>query len=574
MRLVDALVLSREGANLIAPPFRVFLATGFTPIHLQTFVSAHLHLRLPERQISISTGLFGDVSENIARIGTSPVEGAAVVLEWADLDPRLGIRRLGGWGPSEVEDIVVQCRRRAATLGEALKRASHLVPVVICMATLPLPPVFLCRGVQADRLELRLRAEISAFAATMAESPLIKVVNAQFIDRHSRAERFDVKGECDLGFPYTVGHAAAVAEALALLIHDQPLLKGLITDLDNTLWRGILGEVGVDGVTWSLDGHSQLHGVYQQVLRSLAQSGVLVAAASKNDATLVDAVFTREDLHIRKEDIFPFEVHWDRKSASVTRILNRWNIAADSVMFIDDSPLELAEVKSVHPAIHCILFPADSAPEIYNMLGDLRDRFGKDAVSEEDAIRAASIRGSPLFEEGSGQAAPDEFLSGLQAEVSLAFVTDALDPRVLELVNKTNQFNLNGKRYSHAEWVAGTSSPDSFVLVASYKDKFGPLGKIGVMAGERQGSELRIHTWVMSCRAFSRRIEHQCLEQLFTAFPISAIRFGFARTDRNHVLEHFLESLLGEPPTSDALLSREVFRAKVPQLFHRVALRS
>jgi FkbH-like protein len=169
--------------------------------------------------------------------------------------------------------------------------------------------------------------------------------------------------------------------------------------LDDTLWAGILGEVGVEALAWSLDQHAHLHGLYQQFLASLASAGVLVGVASKNDPALVEKAFARKDLLLSREDIFPFEVHWNRKSGSVQRILETWNIGSDAVVFIDDSPMEVAEVKAAFPDMECVVFPKNDYPAFWKMVGGLRDLFGKRAVSAEDELRLRSIRDAGVLRE-------------------------------------------------------------------------------------------------------------------------------------------------------------------------------
>ena len=144
------------------------------------------------------------------------------------------------------------------------------------------------------------------------------------------------------------------------------------------------------------------------------------------------------------------------------------------------------------------------------------------------------------------------------------------DARAFELVNKTNQFNLNGKRYTESEWRSFFNDPEAFILEVSYKDKFGPLGKIAVIMGRNRGRRLVVNTWVMSCRAFSRRIEHQCLNYLFATFGADEVGFDYQSTARNGPLQGFLEELLAIPPAVPVLLSRKQFEARVPALFHRV----
>src|SRR5206468_7324195 len=148
---------------------------------------------------------------------------------------------------------------------------------------------------------------------------------------------------------------------------------------------------------------------------------------------------------------------------------------------------------------------------------------------------------------------------------------DANDPRPLELINKTNQFNLNGKRFTEAMWTDYLKQNDTFVLTSSYKDKFGALGKIAVLTGriERE-QEVLVDTWVLSCRAFGRRIEHHCLQILFQKFGARRIRFAYEPTDRNKPITRCLTELLDTTPIPGTVLSAPVFQGRCPKLFHHV----
>jgi FkbH-like protein len=154
--------------------------------------------------------------------------------------------------------------------------------------------------------------------------------------------------------------------------------------------------------------------------------------------------------------------------------------------------------------------------------------------------------------------------------MTVSFDVDPPDPRALELVNKTNQFNLNGRRWSEGEWRAHLQEPDIFLLIVAYQDRYGPLGKIAVLAGQRRECGLCLDTWVMSCRAFARRIEHRCLQLLFGLTHAGEIEFAFEETPRNGPLRDFLESLLGGSPAFGCRLSRAAFEAKCPPLHQEV----
>jgi FkbH-like protein len=571
VKLSEALKLSRSPSEEATPELEVLLACGFTPLHLVTFLSAALRVLRPKTRVAIRTGLFGDVVGSLGRADLS-LASAVVVIEWSDLDPRLAIRTLGGWKPAALSDIVDSATEAAARLDEALTKLSRRMPVVLCMPTLPLPPLFTTRPAQASSFELKLRRTVVSLAASLSECPGLTIANAQLLNEISpHSQRYDVKSDVVTGFPYTLPHASAMGELLAGLVHSRQPKKGLITDLDDTLWDGIAGEDGVDGISWSLDrGH--MHGLYQQFVASLAGAGVLVGVASKNDPAVVKRAFDRSDLLLSRTDIFPFETQWYRKSESVARILKTWNVGADSVVFVDDSPMEAAEVKAAFPQMECIVFPKNDYPAIWNLLKYLRDVFGKPFLTEEDSLRLHSLRAAGAWQgtvEANGRSA-DDFLKASEACVVFEPVQQGGDARTFELLNKTNQFNLNGKRFSEAEWRSIVRDPAAVLLSVSYKDKYGPLGRIAAVLGRTLGRKLQVTAWVLSCRAFSRRIEHQCLKYLFETLGVDEIEFDYQATLRNGPLQEFFTELLGKPPVSPITLSRQQFAARVPELFHRV----
>jgi FkbH-like protein len=572
MKYAEALKISQSRPAAATQPFTVALACGCADYHLAVFLNAHLRARFPQRDVRVSSGLYGDVVGNIQRLGQTKIDAAAVVLEWADLDPRLGLRHVGSWSPSALPDILASAESQAARLVAAIVQSPRRVPVAVSLPCLSLPPVAYTPGWRMSELEVRLHSVSAGMAAQLITTAHVRLLNPQRLDAVSpSADRRDVKSELLSGSPYRLAHASALTEQLATLLQSPTPKKGLITDLDNTLWRGLLGEEDVEGVSWDLDRRSHAHALYQQLLQSLADAGVLVAVASKNDAARVEKALRRDDLHVRHESLFPIEAHWEPKSLSVGRILRAWNVAADSVVFVDDSRMEIEEVKAAFPTLETFLFPTGQDQDIYDLLVRLRDLFGKPSVRAEDRLRLQSLRVAGAFGEAAGQrASSDDFLRGAEAEITLDVDREPPDPRALELVNKTNQFNLNGRRFTESEWAEHLNRADSFYWLISYRDKFGPLGKIAVLAGRCQGSRAIVDTWVLSCRAFSRRIEHQCLEILFREIPVEELVLDFTATARNGPLQEFLAGLLDKPLAGPVRLTRQQFATNCPPLYHHV----
>jgi FkbH-like protein len=573
VKLIEALKLAHSPLPDGARETNIYLACGFTPLHLKTFLAAKMRMKLSENRVSVTTGLFGDLCGNIERINSTGIDFLVVVVEWTDLDSRLGSRTLGGWRPSQMTDILESAARTAERLKSGVISASRTLPTIVSMPTLPIPPMFSSSPSQANSTETELHLIAASLAASFSQQSGIRVVNGQTLDELSPAkERYDFKADLSTGFPFTLPHTSALSESLSVLIQNRPPKKGLITDLDDTLWSGIVGEVGVDRISWHLDSHTQMHGLYQQFLASLAGAGVLIGVASKNDPEVVEQAFARKDLSLSKSEIFPFEVHWCPKSESVERILKTWNIAADSVVFIDDSPMENAEVKTAFPEMECVTFPKNDYEKFWKLLKHLREAFGKSTLTADDAIRLTSIRDASALREASqsGKISHDDFLKTAEASVVFESARPDGDARSFELLNKTNQFNLNGKRISESDWRNILNDPSAFVLSVSYKDKFGSLGKIAVLLGRTSDRVAHVTGWVMSCRAFSRRIEHQSLKYLFDSLEADEITFDYQLTPRNGPLQEFLTETLGETPREIVRISKEQFVSKLPPLFHKL----
>lgn len=571
MNLIEALEMVKKPAGEDSTSLRTFLACGFTPLHLQTFLAAHLRNLRSTYRADVTAGVFGDLAGNLERLDCERYDAVAVAIEWSDLDPRLGVRTLGGWQLERLRDILECSARSCERLAHALRRIS--LPTTVSLPTLPLPPLFYSGTMRSSAEELILKRQVASFAEAISREPRIAVICQQELDERSPlAGRFDLRTEIMQGFPYKTAHASVIGELMAeLLVRSQPK-KGLITDLDDTLWAGILGEQGVDGVQWHLDEHAQLHGLYQQLLASLASAGTLIGVASKNDPELAAAAFERSDLLLPKGSVYPIEASWNRKSESVQRILKKWNILPDAVVFVDDSPMELAEVQSAFPEMECVSFPKGDYVSFWAMLRRLRDRFGKPFVTEEDSLRLQSIRNSAGLEGSveAEQVSMSDFLRAADGQLTFVHGVPAEDTRAFELVNKTNQFNLNGIRYDEGVWSKLIRDPGVRVITVSYKDKFGKLGRIAVILGRLEGKTMVLESWVMSCRAFSRRIEFHCLEYLYERFGVEEVEFQVVKTDRNGPLVEFLHGLTETTLEQPLSLSRTAFFSRAPTRPHHI----
>lgn len=343
-------------------------------------------------------------------------------------------------------------------------------------------------------------------------------------------------------------------------------MKGIIVDLDNTLWGGIVGEISPEGV--------DIGGFYEQfqiLLSKLASEGYLLGIASKNSLNTVKEVFLKRPLKVKLDDFFPIKVNYEEKSKSIREILSEWNILAKDVVFVDDRQFELEEVKRNHPDIKTVLVPEQSA-DYSRFFESIRTLFPKKSISKEDKLRLESIRSGVKFAIEEKAADPEEFHKSLNSEV---IVYKGFTERAFELVNKTNQFTINGLRITEEDEEKIKNDERSVCYTFEYTDRFGPLGVVGVMMGfVEDRKEIYITHMSVSCRAFSRRLEYMMVDFLF--------RIGFERvhllvleTASNEAARQFASNLFGKSSFSGfETLKRNSFEKRKPKLYQRVICHS
>ena len=194
----------------------MLLACGFTPLHLKTLVQAHLQQALPGRGVAISSGLFGSLAETIDGAVDRKPHGVVVVIEWADLDPRLGYREAQAWGHKVSASIVDTCRDALDRLARSLEALPSTIKVAVSTPTLSLAPAFSVPGWGAGIHELALEELAASFAARVGRIPHCSVLNARWLGEQSpQGARHDAEADLRFGFPYTVPHASALAEGLS-----------------------------------------------------------------------------------------------------------------------------------------------------------------------------------------------------------------------------------------------------------------------------------------------------------------------------------------------------------------------
>jgi FkbH-like protein len=283
--------------------------------------------------------------------------------------------------------------------------------------------------------------------------------------------------------------------------------KCVVLDLDNTLWGGILGEVGAQGIDLGPEYPGSAFVAFQRALLDLSRRGVLLAVASKNNDEDVQEVFkTNPHMVLRPEHFAHTEIHWGAKNQSLEAIARKLNIGLEHIVFVDDSPVECELVRSAYSMVTVIQLPKQ--PERYVRALLEEGLFDGLAYSEEDAKRLELYRQRAQAQEILAQSGSlDEFLRSLATEVIIAPVDEDSLARTAQLTQKTNQFNTTTRRYTEAALSQRATDPGWLALTVRVRDRFGDNGIVGVMLGRQDAEVLDLDTFLLSCRVIGRKVE-------------------------------------------------------------------
>lgn len=334
--------------------------------------------------------------------------------------------------------------------------------------------------------------------------------------------------------------------------------KVLITDLDNTLWGGVIGEDGVKGIELGPDSpKGEAYSRLQIYMRELRSRGVLLAVCSKNNPDDARLPF-REHPHmqLRLEDFAAFEANWDDKVTNIRTIAKKLSLGLDSLVFLDDAPIERAWVHSQLPEVAVV----DLGGSPFNFVRDLDRRryFCSLGISKEDLMRSQlyQVEAERDSLRTSSQSV-EEFLEKLQMRATCKPISDANLARVTQLVNKTNQFNLTSKRYTGEQIRKIGEGEGNWARAFQLSDQLGEYGVIGVMIcvhGEDPRTWI-IDTWLISCRALGRQMEHFIFDRMVEAARGVGLDkiVGIYRPSNKNGQVADLYSRLGFEKTSDHL---------------------
>lgn len=321
--------------------------------------------------------------------------------------------------------------------------------------------------------------------------------------------------------------------------------KVIALDLDNTLWSGIVGDDGVDGIEMGPDTPmGEKHRELQAYLRNLRTTGVVLAVDSKNEESVALDGLSHADCLLPPEMFAGIKANWMPKSANLEELALDLNVGTDSFVFVDDNPAEREIVRQQLDAVTCV--PFDDIGQVPALL-DFGGYFESVAYTDDDAKRADMYRQNAQrksLERAAG--GYGEYLESLQMKCRNVGFDERYIARIAQLTNKTNQFNLTTERMTEDDIRALAADGEHVCIALTLSDRFGDNGLVSVLIGSVDGSTLVIDLWLMSCRVFKRELEHvayNCLIEEAASRGVTRIVGHYYPTKRNVIVRDFYKSI-------------------------------
>ena len=507
-------------------PFRFAIAATFTAEPLRRVIA--FWARPLNAQFDIRFAPYNQITQAILDPGSelsSNTHGVNVILS-----------RLEDLGQFEQgPDSLARLEENTGELVRQVRAAvpSLAAPLIFCWC--PSSPAFL-ETPERQAFKKRMTAFISA---ALDDTPGVQFLHYEQVDRLYPVESpHDPDGERLGKIPYTDLYYCALGTALVRSAHAlfMPPFKVAALDCDNTLWSGICGEDGCEGVF--LD---EPRRALQEFMVEQREAGMLLTMASKNnEQDVLETFAAHPEMPLQLRHFAAWRLNWQSKAENLVSLADELKLGLDSFIFIDDNPKECAELSGALPEVLTLALPADieRTPEFLRHVW----AFDHPLVTEEDRNRSVYYEQQQEFGAEVRRAASlEEFMATLDLRVAIQPLTAPKVPRAAQLTQRTNQFNLTTIRRSEPEM---RSLKDVFTVDVS--DRFGDYGVVGVIVCEEQPDTLSVDTFLLSCRVLGRGVEHRVaafLGQTAAARGLSNVVFRYERTARNSPARDFLEGV-------------------------------
>lgn len=321
--------------------------------------------------------------------------------------------------------------------------------------------------------------------------------------------------------------------------------KVIATDLDNTLWGGVIGDEGVENIVLGRDtAVGEAYSDVQQYLLTMKERGILLAVASKNEQGAAEAGFMHPDSILKKTDFSSFYADWNHKPDNLRTMAQELSLGLESFLFFDDNPAERVWVREALPEVAVPEIGQDVTQYIRHL-----DRCGwlePGRLSNEDLVRGDYYQQNQLREQLKNTRTYEDYLRSLHMQAEIAPFSELYLERITQLINKTNQFNLMTQRHTYSEIEERARSEQYICLYGRLKDRFGDNGIVTALMGKIEEQCCMVELWVMSCRVLKRELEKAMLDQLVNECKkrgILYLRGCYRQTAKNALVANLYESL-------------------------------
>ncbi|MBD2022182.1 HAD-IIIC family phosphatase [Leptolyngbya sp. FACHB-36] len=443
-------------------------------------------------------------------------------------------------GSGETLNEVEAVERNVHDFITALKAAvfSSSTPHLVCLC--PDSP-----GLRADAnwvrccqdLEERLVAELAGISD-------LYLIRSQDFQQYPVEVYYDAQRDALGHIPFTSEFFTALATLLARRIYTikRAPHKVIVLDCDNTIWKGVVGEDGVNGIQIPPAWRS-----LQDFMAAQQEAGMILCLCSKNtEADVLEVFEQRTDMRLKLEHIVSWRINWVPKSENIRSLAEELNLGLDSFIFIDDNPVECAEVQANCPEVLTLQLPIDG--DISTFLEHVW-AFDHLKITEEDKQRTALYKQNVERDRFQQTAVSiDDFLAGLQLRIEISEPSLDQLPRVAQLTQRTNQFNFTTVRWSESE-IQQLSECGLECRIVEVSDRFGDYGLVGIIIFSTESERLSIDTFLLSCRVLGRGVEHRMLQYLGEIAKERHLKFvdaAYIPTKKNLPARNFLEGVVSQ----------------------------
>ncbi len=397
----------------------------------------------------------------------------------------------------------------------------------VVVSTIDIKPSFKLGNESDSSIAVNYYWETMLTSLIAGNSRIYRLELERLITKIGRDSMYSSKMWYTGAIPYSVGGIKQLHNEMEKILNRfmQKRKKVLVTDLDNTLWGGVVGETGADGILLAPNGIGSIYQEVQKILLWLKKQGVVLCAVSKNNISDVEEVFeNNRHMILEKTDFVKIIANWECKSENISELSKELNVGLDSFVFLDDNVLERDEVRLQLPDVSVIDFPKklETYPEI--LAETCYDYFFAWSLTEEDLRKTDIYQSEMKRKKLQNTISYEAFLKQLNINITIKEMTANNQERVIQLIDKTNQFNTCALRMD--EIALNRYRNDGGILVTVYvEDKFGDNGLVGIIMYHVDNKVVVIDNYILSCRVMGRKIENAVFGALIDRFKKEQYEF-------------------------------------------------